>query len=181
MANGSSSKPYNVMQAFVGGTVMVGLYAVIAAWMCIAIFGDPAKMDVGITTILTGLTGVVSTIAVMVAGYYFGSSKSSADKEETAKAATKAAADAATTTAQTLDKMVTGTGGGASPVPPIKPVAPPPKPTNERDQILEALGAKFTNGGHDEVTFREALRMLKYADADIDAAVAKYKPVTGGG
>lgn len=142
MANGNGGKAWNVMQASIGLIVVGGLFCVIAAWMVIAVTVDVSKMDVGVTTILNSLTSVVTTLAVAVVSYYFGSSKSSADKEETQKQATKSAVDAASnaaataadtakTTAATLDKLVSGTGTGAPMTVPLHPPTDAQKPADK--------------------------------------------------
>ena len=122
MTNGNdiiTSKSWNVMQAFVAVTVLIGFFGIIFAWMVF----PPKTTDAGVLAILNQLTGAVTTLAVSVVTYYVGSSKSSADKEETQKqsaqaavavasAAAATASDTAKTTAATLDKVVSSTGNG---------------------------------------------------------------------
>lgn len=103
----SDAKTWNVMQAFVAITVLTGFFGIVFCWMVF----PPKTTDAGTLAILNQLTGAVTTLAVAVVSYYVGSSKSSADKDETTKIATKAAVDQAAMTSTTLDKMV-GTGPG---------------------------------------------------------------------
>lgn len=185
--NGNSNR-YNVMQAVVGLIVIVGLFGVIAAWMLIALFSDATKMDIGITTILTGLTGVVSTIAVQVVGYYFGSSKSSADKDDTAKqvaqTTAKAVENAQATTDRLVEKMAgTGNGNGNGGGDAKRTVINQPEsvvvnnqqPTKE--QLVAGATAKFVSGEYDEATYRAVLKATEIglSDAEIDAAVLANK------
>lgn len=129
MAAHSGNRSWNIMQAVIGLIVVCGLFGVLTAWMLIAVFADTTKLDPGLMALLNILTGCVVTAAIAVVNYYFGSSKSSADKEENAKIATRAAADAQSTTSATLDKVISGTGNGTGdPHATTVKVTPPPPP-----------------------------------------------------
>lgn len=102
------------MQATVGFGAIIGFFANQAMWFYIAIYVPEAKeISPGILAILNQGSGGIMTFAGIVIGYYFGSSKDSTDKSETAKETAQAAHRSADTTAATLDKVLSsGTGDG---------------------------------------------------------------------
>ena len=204
MANGNgTSKSWNMMQGAVGFGALLGFFANQAMWFYIAIYVPAAKeLSPGILAILNQGSGSLTTFAGIVIGYYFGSSKGSTDKDETAKKAAETAATAVATAATataatqaTLDKVISGTGDGSA-LRPIAPLQPPQtvvmnqpdvtaiqpnvhnQPTNE--QLIEAARVKFASGQDNEDLYRATLRALGVVDADIDAAVTANKPKNGG-
>lgn len=120
MSNGNgSSKKWNVMLGIVTVTVILAFCANQGMWFYIALsYPDGKSIDAAVLAILNQGSGSVGAFTGAVIGYWVGSSKSSADKDDTAKEALKGVTDAvnvagqtALATADTVNKMA-GTGSG---------------------------------------------------------------------
>lgn len=120
---------WNAMQTVIGCGAIAGFFANQAMWFYIALYIPEAKdISPGILAILNQGSGGIMTFAGMVIGYYFGSSKSSADKDAAQKLSTKVAASAATTAAETLNKVLSGGTGPGDPHATTVSVVPPAPP-----------------------------------------------------
>lgn len=187
-----TSKPapgasWSFMQSCVGIGAILGFFANQGMWFYIAVFVPEAKdISPGVLAILNQGSGSIMTFAGIVIGYYFGSSKGSQDKDDTAKAAAQTTAEAVKTAAAgtaamqaTVDKVTnaltsTGNGNGnGNGAPKVTVPVADPQPTKE--QLFDAASKKFASGQDTEELYRATLQAMGYTTAEIDAAVIANK------
>lgn len=186
---------WSFMQSCVGIGAILGFFANQGMWFYIAIYVPEAKeISPGILAILNQGSGSIMTFAGIVIGYYFGSSKGSQDKEDTAKQVAQTTAKAVETAAAgtaalqaTVNKVMSSTGNGGAngktvvmnqpDVTANQPIIHNQDVPITRDQLIAAATAKFVSGEYDEATFRAMLKAkeIGLSDADIDAAVLANK------